>query len=283
MEWQFELNQERDDKEQIIYVQNVVDMAPLPRNFKYITSNIYTKGVPNPQNRDEDGSLCGCQCYVLGKRCDPRAEHCCPSMAGAVFGYTKTGKVRVVPGTPLYECNSKCSCPMDCWNRVIQRGRTMPLAIFRTENRGWGVKAVERIQKGTFITEYVGEVITSEEAESRGKKYDLEGMTYLFDLDFDDENTAFTIDSAYVGNISHFFNHSCDPNLVVYSVWIDTLDKRLPRIAFFALRSISAGEELTFDYQMNRTPSSTTHSPSKSGSGHFLCLCGAKNCHGFLY
>ena len=219
MEWQFELNQERDDKEQIIYVQNVVDMAPLPRNFKYITSNIYTKGVPNPQNRDEDGSLCGCQCYVLGKRCDPRAEHCCPSMAGAVFGYTKTGKVRVVPGTPLYECNSKCSCPMDCWNRVIQRGRTMPLTIFRTENRGWGVKAVERIQKGTFITEYVGEVITSEEAESRGKKYDLEGMTYLFDLDFDDENTAFTIDSAYVGNISHFFNHSVSTHvrMIVYN------------------------------------------------------------------
>ena len=42
----------------------------------------------------------------------------------------------------------------------------------------------------------------------------------------------------------------CDPNLVVYGVWIDTLDPRLPRIALFACRDIAAGEELTFDYQM---------------------------------
>ena len=36
----------------------------------------------------------------------------------------------------------------------------------------------------------MGEVITSEEAESRGKKYDADGRTYLFDLDFNlgDEN-----------------------------------------------------------------------------------------------
>ena len=32
--------------------------------------------------------------------------------------------------------------------------------------------------------QYVGEVITSDEAESRGKKYDADGRTYLFDLDF---------------------------------------------------------------------------------------------------
>ena len=34
------------------------------------------------------------------------------------------------------------------------------------------------------LVQYVGEVITSDEAESRGKKYDADGRTYLFDLDF---------------------------------------------------------------------------------------------------
>uniref|UniRef100_A0A8D0PTA6 SUV39H1 histone lysine methyltransferase n=1 Tax=Sus scrofa TaxID=9823 RepID=A0A8D0PTA6_PIG len=42
----------------------------------------------------------------------------------------------------------------------------------------------------------------------------------------------------------------CDPNLQVYNVFIDNLDERLPRIAFFATRTIRAGEELTFDYNM---------------------------------
>ena len=67
---------------------------------------------------------------------------------------------------------------------------------------------MEPIKANTFVTEYVGEVITSEEAERRGQQYDKKGMTYLFDLDFDDENAAFTIDAAKFGNISHFFNHS---------------------------------------------------------------------------
>ena len=57
-------------------------------------------------------------------------------------------------------------------------------------------------------------VITSEQAEERGKKYDAEGRTYLFDLDFNlgDEN-LYTVDAAFYGNLSHFINHSCDPNL----------------------------------------------------------------------
>lgn len=70
------------------------------------------------------------------------------------------------------------------------------------------MKTIEPIKANTFITEYVGEVITNEEAERRGRQYDKKGATYLFDLDFDDENTAFTIDAAKMGNISHFFNHS---------------------------------------------------------------------------
>lgn len=36
----------------------------------------------------------------------------------------------------------------------------------------------------------------------------------------------------------------------MYNVFIDNLDERLPRIAFFATRTIRAGEELTFDYNM---------------------------------
>ncbi|CAO2634263.1 Histone-lysine N-methyltransferase SUV39H1 [Lemmus lemmus] len=94
--------------------------------------------------------------------------------------------------------------------------------------------------------EYMGEIITSEEAERRGQIYNRQGATYLFDLDYVED--VYTVDAAYYGNISHFVSHSCDPNLQVYNVFIDNLDERLPRIAFWA------GEELTFDYNMQVDP-----------------------------
>lgn len=78
---------------------------------------------------------------------------------------------------------------------------------------------------------------------------DTKGCTYLFDLDYDkgDQN-LFTVDAFKYGNVSHFINHSCDPNLIVYNVWINCLDPDLPRLALFASQDIKKGEEITFDY-----------------------------------
>lgn len=209
LNWQHQLNKQRDGTDEFILVENEVDRATPPFYFKYISSNHYVTGVPNPSDPEVSGSLCGCECYVLGKKCGSKSSLCCPKMANAEFAYSKAGKVQVEPGTPIYECNSKCSCPADCVNRVVQHGRKVPLCIFRTvDGRGWGVKTVQPIKAHTFITEYVGEIITSEEAERRGCYYDQLGSTYLFDLDFDDDNSEFTIDAAREGNISHFFNHS---------------------------------------------------------------------------
>ncbi len=212
MNWQYELNKQRDGTDDIIYVENDYDMTPPPDDFSYICSNKYSEGVPDPGHPDLSNSLCGCECYYLGRKCGPKSEFCCAHMAGSKFAYTPAGKVRVPPGTPIYECNAKCSCPSDCSNRIVQLGRKIPLCIFRTKGRGWGVRTTEPIKPNTFVTEYVGEVITNEEAERRGRTCDARGITYLFDLDFEDENSAFTIDAAKYGNISHFFNHSVSNN-----------------------------------------------------------------------
>lgn len=208
MNWQYELNKQRDGTDDIIFVENEVDRVPPPLTFNYICSNIYRKGVPDPANPELSSSLCGCECYYLGRRCGPKSEYCCAHMAGSKFAYSPAGKVRVPPGTPIYECNPKCSCPSSCTNRIVQLGRKIPLCIFRTRGRGWGVKTMQPIKSNTFVSEYVGEVITNEEAERRGEMCDAQGITYLFDLDFEDDNSAFTIDAANYGNISHFFNHS---------------------------------------------------------------------------
>ena len=64
-----------------------------------------------------------------------------------------------VSGSAIYECNIKCTCDNECWNRVVQLGSRVKLAIFKTKNGcGWGVKAKQKIVKGTFIMEYLGEV-----------------------------------------------------------------------------------------------------------------------------
>ena len=209
LEWQFMLNQQCRKNEAFILVENRIDQAPIPWTFKYITSNLYGEGVPNPQSSEVGSTVCGCNCYLMGKKCSPKNQYCCPKMAGAEFPYSLAGKIRLPPGNPIYECNSRCNCPQDCINRIVQCGRKINMCIFRTPNgRGWGVKTMEPIKPNTFVTEYVGEVVTTEEAERRGELYDQEGRTYLFDLDFNCDDNAFTIDAAHYGNISHFFNHS---------------------------------------------------------------------------
>ena len=211
-------------------------------------------------------------------------------------------------GSPLYECNKRCSCDENCTNRVVQKGRKHKLAIFRTDNGcGWGVKAMENIKAGSFVVEYVGEVITSDMAEERGKEYDAEGRTYLFDLDFNPgEENIYTVDAAFYGNLSHFINHSCDPNLYIYSVFINNLDPNMPQLAMFAKRDIKRGEQITFDYcqssgQEQTKVSSVLASPSKAvlrdqnesmEEGEELdsqrhvkseCRCGAKNCRKVMF
>jgi histone-lysine N-methyltransferase SUV39H len=78
-----------------------------------------------------------------------------------------------------------------------------------------------------------------EEAERRSKM-DKTIQPYLFELDFNDyKSPIYVVDASKQGNVSHFFNHSCDPNLAVYTVWVDCLDPNLPMLALFAQRDIA--------------------------------------------
>jgi SET domain-containing protein len=73
------------------------------------------------------------------------------------------------------------------------------------------------------------QVITSEEAECRGHVYDAEGMTYLFDLDFNDGDNPFTVDARNFGNVSHFVNHSVSLHCCYYeriTIGLEIQDQR---------------------------------------------------------
>ncbi len=107
---------------------------------------------------------------------------------------------------------------------------------------------------------------------------------------FLDEQNKYSLDARTVGNLSHFFNHSCNPNMRCYSVLIDSAERFLHRLAFFASRDIAAGEELTFDYsgrqidaapKQNKSKTKGKQSKASDDDTHFFkCLCGEKTCQG---
>uniref|UniRef100_A0A672SJ00 Histone-lysine N-methyltransferase EHMT1-like n=1 Tax=Sinocyclocheilus grahami TaxID=75366 RepID=A0A672SJ00_SINGR len=237
---------------------NAVDSEPCPDNYKYVPESCVT----SPMNIDknithlqycvckDDCSSASCMCGQLSLRC----------------WYDKES--RLLPEfsneePPLiFECNHACSCWRTCKNRVVQNGLRIRLQLFRTQMMGWGVKTLQDIPQGTFVCEYVGEIISDAEADVR------ENDSYLFSLD-SKVGDMYCVDARFYGNISRFINHHCEPNLFPCRVFTSHQDLRFPHIAFFACKNISAGDELWFDYG--------DHFWDVKGK-LFRCQCGSSKC-----
>ena len=145
----------------------------------------------------------------------------------------------------------------------------MNMELFKTAEKGWGVRTLQDIEAGEYIDEYIGELVAEVTAERRGMKYDcIHECSYLFDLTSDKAN-KFTIDAVRYCSTARWFNHSCDPNMLSRQVYVETRDRSLPRLGFFANKFIAAGEELTFDY-------------GYENKGRKECRCRAPNCRGWL-
>jgi uncharacterized protein len=93
---------------------------------------------------------------------------------------------------------------------------------------GRGLFTLHPIPAGRRIIEFVGEIITGDEAESRGGKY-------LFEI-----NENWYIDGSARTNLARYLNHSCRPNAVAHISG--------KRIWIWSKRAIRAGEEITFNY-----------------------------------
>ncbi|RKP33945.1 hypothetical protein BJ085DRAFT_13581, partial [Dimargaris cristalligena] len=195
-----------------ISVVNEVDDDGPPLTFTYIDKSIIGPTITPP----DPGTALGCQCPHNCDGLSSTHDCLCTFHTDRQCAYDLNGRLTLAPGFPIYECNSKCRCGPRCPNRVIQKGPQVKVEIFKTVNKGWGVRARQAIPKGTFIAEYVGEIINAAEADRRAEVYDGIGITYLFDLDHEvpaEQSPEYTIDAYHCGNFSHFFNHSCDPNL----------------------------------------------------------------------
>lgn len=227
----------RGKEDDPIQVVNGVDDEPAPSDFYYVLESCETTDIHVDTNVT----------YLQSCRCEDNcatAECCCSVMSFQCW-YGENGRLIpqffITEPPLLFECNKLCLCQKSCRNRVVQFGIKCRLQIFRTPGKGWGVRTLKNIPKGSFICEYVGEVITDLDADHR------DDDSYLFDLDSRDSDT-YCLDARYYGNVSRFINHLCDANLVPVKIFVDHHDLKFPRIAFFSSRDIKAFEELGFDY-----------------------------------
>ncbi|CAD8144224.1 unnamed protein product [Paramecium pentaurelia] len=163
------------------------------------------------------------------------------------------------------ECDVElCPCAEQCKNRRFQKHDDACVYPLRCGGKGMGLFAGERILKGQFIMQYVGEIfqINSAFGRRRVQEYSKSTCTYLMKL-----NNQEVIDPTSKGNLARFINHSCEPNCITEK-W-NVLGEVC--IGIFAIRDINEDEELTFDYQFD-----VFHTPLTK------CLCGANKCKGYL-
>jgi SET domain-containing protein len=105
----------------------------------------------------------------------------------------------------------------------------------RSKLHGWGVFALEPINKNRRIIDYAGELITNKQSVNREDRYLRKGCIWVFRV-----NRNWSRDANVGGNVARFINHSCEHNC-----WVEVVDKT---IWIRAARNIKAGEELTYDY-----------------------------------
>ena len=144
-------------------------------------------------------------------------------------------------------------------------GRPPLFEVRHSSVHGYGVFAARRIRKGTTVIEYLGERVSHDEADARYDDKDpSDNHTFLFTVD-----SRTVIDGGVGGNEARYINHGCDPNCA------STAQNK--RIYVQAIRTIQPGEELAYDYQIERDPEDPPNVDEI-----FACRCGAAKCRGSM-
>ncbi|XP_037079667.1 histone-lysine N-methyltransferase ASH1L-like [Pollicipes pollicipes] len=212
-------------------------------NYKKLRTNYYFDVKPPPYREAE---TCSCRPPV-----DPQRPGCGDDCINRVM---------------FVECSSSsCPCGDRCDNQRIQRHRWTPgLVKFMTGEKGWGIMTKRPIRAGTFILEYVGEIVSEKEFKRRMQtRYINDQHHYCLNLD-----RGMVIDGHRMGSIGRFVNHSCSPNCEMQKWEMNGLH----RMALFSQTDIAAGTELTYDYNFS------LFNPAVGQK----CHCGSPDCRGVI-
>ena len=251
---------------------NSKDKSKMLKNFQFTTNyttesiiiNKYQKSYLNEGNILDKYKLPKTYCCNCNESCEKETCNC------------------INKHNQIYECNSNCLCKI-CSNRIIQKGISHSLIIkYINKSKGFGLFANNNISKGDFICEYIGEIISKEEAEKKiYMNHILKKPNYILQIrECYSNNFSLNtfIDSEKYGNCARFINHSCQPNLTYEFVRIEHF---IPHCAFYANKDIKKGEELTFCYSSYINNNNTLHKENKSFS-YKKCECGSSLCCGFI-
>ncbi|KAM4047126.1 histone-lysine N-methyltransferase SETDB2 isoform 2-T2 [Anomaloglossus baeobatrachus] len=106
-----------------------------------------------------DGCLDVLKCACLQLTAKERGKDVTSPKKGIAAGY-KYKRLQTPVPTGLYECNVSCKCDRKmCQNRVVQHGLQVRLQVFKTKGKGWGVRCLDDLDKGTFVCIYAGRIL----------------------------------------------------------------------------------------------------------------------------
>ncbi|XP_063147676.1 histone-lysine N-methyltransferase SETMAR [Candoia aspera] len=248
--------------------------------FQYSPDHVPGEGgKPDPS----EISFSGCSCHS--------ASCLAPTCSCLHYGENyenlsiKTERSELGFSKPIFECNTMCHCGEMCQNRVVQRGLQLQLEVFKTTEKGWGLRTLEFIPKGRFVCEYAGEILNINEARRRIQLQTSSDSNYIIAIRehlYNGRIMETFVDPTYIGNVGRFLNHSCEPNLFMVPVRIDSM---VPKLALFADLDICAYEELTYDYSgryHNCLPIEEQSNKQEGKESKKPCFCRAKSCTSFL-
>ncbi|KAM9282903.1 LOW QUALITY PROTEIN: histone-lysine N-methyltransferase SETDB2 [Cariama cristata] len=124
-----------------------------------------------------DRSKCACL-QLTARGCSkislsPSNKTCCGYSYKRLEGPVSSG---------IYECSVLCRCDkMMCQNRVVQHGIQVRLQVFNTEKKGWGVRCLDDIDKGTFVCTYSGRLMSRAEVQVLGDGQNLKEKSAVND------------------------------------------------------------------------------------------------------
>lgn len=245
--WNYKETKEVDSK--ALENEDDVRVPHLP-HYVHVRKSVWADGVEPPPKPKKSEALC-CDCSPNGN--DP----CCADSSCLNFA-------------SHYFCNPLlCKGGAQCVNvNFCKRKSPRMKPFFTADQRGWGLRVEEPVNSGSFVIEYVGEIIDRDILDERLKQTEEQNSNEYYMMDLTND---LLVDAKFKGNLSRFINSSCEPNCQTQK-WIDNATGQT-HVGIFAVRDIPVGTELTYNYCFEDYGLS-----GKSRTRSFMCQCGTSSC-----